>query len=358
MKKEQMMPQDDKKGPSSTRGKSPASTAPDTPDTHAMNAPPPPEAPETAPAEAKTEPTPEAETAPAEAETDPTPEAETEPAPGSEDMAGDGTVGPGEDSEEQLEESQSERLRREIRDAEKALEAKKADLVRVEARRLEDEAAAKMVSDYSAEVPALKASERKLLQYQTAETSFLNEILPSAARTAIAEAHKKPAQEIADLRSRIEQEESDAAEARTALGEARQAAAEAKDKAEALKRPAAAIRDRIKRADAVRAEATKARDAGRYALAYWLVMPGGELERTIAAEPAIVPPEELGGAIKAAAAAQKEADDRVAALTKEVETLDAALQKDRTGLAELQRGLDAKVLAELSKLNPQTAAAA
>ncbi|HMJ94109.1 MAG TPA: hypothetical protein VK472_08425 [Allosphingosinicella sp.] len=331
------MPQDDRKGqPPSTRGKSPVPSAPDIPDARDANAPPPPEAPETAPSAPETEPTPEPDDA----------------------MAGDGTVDAGEELEQQPEKNESQRLRGEIDAARTALEAMEAELARAEAKEEEDKAAAKMVSDYSAEVPALKASERELHRYRTAETSFLNEILPAAARTAIAEVHKKPEQDIAALLARIEEKERDAAEARMALGEARQDAAEAKDKAEALKRPAAAVRDRIKRADAVRVEATKAKDAGRYALAYSLVMPGGKLERAIAAEPAIIPPEELGGAIKAAAAAQKEADDRVAALTKEVETLEAALQKDRTGLAELQRGLDAKVLAELSKLNPQTAAAA
>lgn len=321
------MVQDDRKGqPPSTRGRSRAQNAPDTPDTRGVKAPPPPEAPEASDTAAG--------------------------AP----RAGDGITSA--EAGEQPEEGESQRLRREIDEARQALKSKEAELARVEAQRQADEAAAKMVSDYSAEVPALKASEQELRQYQTAETSFLNEVLPPAARAAIAEVHKAPEQEIAGLRARIEQEERDAAEARRALGEARQAAAEAKDKAEALKRPAASIRDRIKGADAVRAEAMKARDAGHYALAYWLVMSGGRLERAIAAEPAIIPPKELGAAIKAAAAGQDEADERVATLTKQAETIDAALQKDRTRLAELQRSLDATVLAALSKLNPQTAAAA
>ena len=328
------MPQDDRKGqPPSTRGRSPAPSAPDTPETRDMNAPPPSEAPE----------------APGAPASDPQ-------APPGTAMAGDGSTGA--DAGEQPEESESDRLRREIGEARHALEAKEAELARVEEQRRADEAAAKMVADYSAEVPALKASERDLRQYQVAETSFLNEVLPAATRAAIAEVHEGPEREIAGLRAQIEREAQDAAEARRALGEARQAAVEAKDRAEALKRPAASIRDRIKRADAVRAEATKASDAGRYALAYWLVMPGGKLEQAIAGEPAIIPPEDMGAAIKAAATGQNEADERVATLTKQVETIEAALQKNRTRLAELQRSLDATVLAELSKLNPQTAAAA
>jgi hypothetical protein len=315
------MAQNNRKGQSSsTPGRSPAPTAPDTPGTRDVNAPPPPEAPE-------------APETPADAPP-------AKPAAGGQP------------------ESESKRLRREIEKARQALEAKEAELARVEAQRQVDEAAAKMVSDYSAEVTALTASERDLRQYQKAETSFLNEVLPDATRDAIAKVHKGPEQKIASLLAQIGQKERDAAEARRALGEARQTAAEAKDNAEALKSPAASIRDRIKRADAVRAEAMKASDAGRYALAYWLVMPGGRLEQAIAAKPAIIPPDDLGAAIKAAAASQKEADERVATLTKNAETIEAALQKDRTLLAERQRSLDATVLAELSKLNLQTAAAA
>jgi chromosome segregation ATPase len=339
LKKEQVMAPDDRKGqPPATRGKSPAPDAPDTPDTRDINAPPPPEAPDAAEA--------------LEAPETPAEEPEAQPSTPS-------TVGDGSDPDvEQPAESVSERLRREIDQARQALEAKEAELARVEAQRLAEEATAKMVSEYSADVPALQALERDLRQYQTAETSALGEKLPAAVRAAIAEVHKRPEQEIAGLRTRVEQDEQNAAEARHALVDARQAAAAAKDKAEALKRPAASIRDRIKRADAVRIEATKASSAGRYALAYWLVMPGGRLERAIAAEPAVTLPEELGAAIKAAVAAQKEADERVETLTKQVETADAVLQQDRARLAELERSLEATVLAELSKLNPQTAAAA
>ena len=316
------MAPDNRKGQPPGRGRS---AAPDTPDTHHAKAPPLPEAPD-----ATAEPT------------APTP----------------GTGAPDAGAGGHPDESESGRLRREVDAARKALEAKEAELARVEAQRQADEAAAKMVAAYAAEVPALKAMEQELRQYQTAETSFVNEILPPSARAAIADVHKGPEQEVATLAAKVAQEEKDAAEARRALGEARQAAADAKAAAEALKRPAVSIRDRIRAAEAVRAEAMKASDSGRYALAYWLIMPGGKLERAIAAEPAILEPDKLGPAIKTAGTAQQAADDRVASLTKQVETIEATLQTDRTKLADLQRGLDAKILAELSKLNPQTAAAA
>ncbi len=319
------MAPDNRKGQPPTRGRSPAPTAPDTPDTHHAKAPPLPEAPDAA----------------------------AEPTATAGKAASGAGAGGGEPKE-----SDSDRLRREIDAARQALEAKEAELARVEAQRQADEAAAKMVAAYADEVPALKAAEQELRQYQSAETSFLNEMLPPSARAAIAEVHKGPEQEIATLAAKVAQEEKDAAEARRALGEARQAAADAKSGAEALKRPAASIRDRIRAADAVRAEATKASDAGRYAYAYWLIMPGGKLERAIAAEPAIVAPDALGPAIGTAATAQKNADERVATLTKQVETIEAALQADRTKLADLQRSLDARILADLSKLNPQNAAAA
>lgn len=317
------MAQDDRKGqPPVTRGKSPAPTAPDTPASREMNAPPPPEAPD-APADAP----------PA-----------SKGAPGAPAGAG--------------KEDETDRLRREVREAKQALDAMEEALARHEAQRQADEAAAKMVSDYTAEVQALKTHEKGLLQYQAAETSFLKEILPGPARTAIAGVAKAPRKAIDDLRAKIEQGDRDAGEARRDLAEARAAAAAAAQTAAALKRPAASIKDRLKGADAVGSDAKKASDAGNYALAYWLVMEGGKLEQAIEADPPIIAPGALAAAIKTAAAGQAEADKAVEELESRVEALDASLQEDRAQLATLERTIDATILSDLAKLNPPSVEAA
>lgn len=324
------MAQDDRRRqPPSTRGQSPAPTAPDTPASHEMNAPPLPEAPD-APDASPPADAPAAAPAPAAAESE----------------TGTGT------------ETETERLRREVREAQQSLEAKEEALARHEAQRQAEEATATMVNDYAAEVPALNAHTRGLRQYQTAETSFLEEILPAQTRADIADVDKAPRKEIDDLRAKIDKEEGDAAKARRDLADARATAAAARERSEALKRPAASIKDRLKGADAVRSDAKKASDLGNYALAYWLVMEGGKLDQAIEAEPEIIAPAALSAAIATAADEQAKADKAVEELESQVAALDTSLQEDRTRLATLERTVDATILAALAKLNPPSAEAA
>jgi hypothetical protein len=87
-------------------------------------------------------------------------------------------------------------------------------------------------------------------------------------------------------------------------------------------------------------------------------MEGGKLDQAIEAEPHIIAPDALATAISAAAAEQAEADQAVADLESRVVELDASLQQDRTELAKLQRTVDARILADLAKLNPPSAEAA
>jgi hypothetical protein len=342
-----MMAQDDSKGqPASTRGKSPAPSAPGSPDTRGMNAPPPPEAPET-----------ESEPEPADGGTEPDAiDAGDAPDDGGSSGDADGGSSGDADGGSASGTSESELLSR-IEEAEKDLEAMKADLARAEERRKADEAATAMVNDYKAELPALEALEAGLRQYQTAETRYLETVLPASAVAAIKEVDKVPRKNIDDLRVKVENGERDAAEARRDLTEARAEADAAKQRSEALKRPAASIRDRLKGADAVRAEAKKASDSGHYALAYWLVREGGKLDQAMAG-PAKTRPEDLAAEIRKAAAEQATAEEAVEALENRVKELDASLQEDRTKLATSQRTVDVTILTELAKLNPPSVEAA
>jgi hypothetical protein len=329
------MAQDDRKGqPPSTRGRAPAPSAPDTPDARHMNAPPPPEAPETAEPAA--------------------PEAQ----PG-EAMEGDGTTDDAAGEElEQIEESESDRLRREIEEARQSLQAKETALARVEAQRLAAEATARMVEDYAKELPALTASEEGLEQYRLAETSFLGKFLDEPTMQKIADAAANRQEEIDALRRKIEQTAGKAQERKRDLEAAKGTAAAAKGRADALKRPAASIRDRLKAAEATRTEAQKATDEGNYALAYYLIMDDGRLAELVRAEPRIIPPSDLEKAISEAAAGQREAEQRAAALESEVKGLDAALQTDRARLAALEAKFEAGVRDSLAALNPKPAEAA
>jgi ATP-dependent Lon protease len=319
------MAQDDRKGqPPATRGKSPAPSAPDTPDARNMIAPPPPEAPE------------------------------TRSVPESEAAGGGGNVATGGGGGE----SDSDRLRREIADAEKAVEAKKAELARVEEQRKAEEATAKMVGDYAAEIASLTAAEDGLRQYRLAETSFLGKFLDAAAMQAVANVAAGPQQEIDTLAAKIDQDTQAAGDKKRALDAAKPAAAAAKASADALQRPGASIRDRLKAADAIRAEAKKASDDGNYALAYWLIMDGGRLDQKVKAEPRILPASELEAAARQAAAQQAEAEQKAAALQDELKALEASLQADQARLAGLKATFETRVRASLAALNPKSAEAA
>ena len=326
------MAQDDPKGqPPATRGKSPAPTAPDAPDTHNMTAPPPPEAPANEPAPAESGAT-----------------AEAAPPTVAGDNPAEGGAG----------ESDSDRLRREIAEAEQALAAKRAALAAAEDKRKAEAAAAKLVDDYSKEVAALTATAEGLRQYQLAETSFLSKFLDAPTMQKIADASAGPEQGIHDLQAKIDADTQAAAAEKAKLDAARQRAASAKAKAEALKRPAASVRDRLKAADAVRTEAKKASDAGNYALAYWLIMDGGRLDALLKQEPRILQAADLPAAMTQAGSEQAAAEADLAALEGRVQALDAGIRADTARLAALNARLDAKVRESLAQFNPKSAAAA
>jgi hypothetical protein len=383
------MVQNDRKGqPPSTRGRSPAPSAPDTPDTRDINAPPPPEAPET---RQEAEPV---DAVAGDGTVDAGEELESgenvmdaqeggggQEGAGGQEMVGGGVTVGGEEvtggeevagGEEGVGgggpgganaggaggESESDRLRREIGETEKALEAKKAELARAEERRKAEEATAKMVADYAAEIPALTATEDGLRQYKLAQTSFLSKYLDAATMQKIADASAALQREIDELAAQIEADSETAAAKKAGLDAAKAKAAAAKAKAEALKRPGASIRDRLKAAEAIRAEADKASDAGNYALAYWLIMDGGRLDEKVRAEPRVIPKSELDAAVRQSAADQAAAEREVAALEGEVKALDAGLQADRAQLAALNAKFEAKVRDSLAQFNPKPAAAA
>ncbi|HEY0413172.1 MAG TPA: hypothetical protein VGD66_08520 [Allosphingosinicella sp.] len=342
------MAQDDPKGqPAGGRGKSPVQRAPDTPDARHMAAPPPPEAPLHEPAPADSGATAATASAGIAAHAP-----EDKPAEGGGGAGGGGSGGGGGGA---TGEAESDRLRREIAEAERALAAKRTELAAAEDKRKADEAKAKLVEDYSKEVAALTATAEGLQQYQLAETSFLSKFLDATAMQKIPDASAGPEQEIHELTAKIEADSQAAAAEKAKLGAAKQLAAAAKAKAEGLKRPAASVRDRLKAADAVRAEAKKASDAGNYALAYWLIMEGGRLDALLKQEPRIIQASDLPAAITQSAAEQATAEAELAALEGRIKTLEAGIQADTARLAALNAKLESKVRESLAQFNPKSA---
>lgn len=353
------MAQNDGKGQPPAPGGTAAPTAAGTPQSGEIYAPPSPEAPDPPAGPSAAEALPTTEGAPGTAGPGAADPSVAEALPATDGAPGAAGPGAGEQTPPgAATENETERLRREVREAEQALRTKKEALESHEAQAAAKEAAAAKVRDYAAEVAALQARERGLRQYQAAETSYLETMLPAPVRAAIAKVDEAPRRKTDDLRVKIEQDERDAADARRDLAEARAEAAAAKQASEALKRPGASIKERLSAADAIRADAKKASDSGNYALAYWLVRESGKLDQAMEADPKIIAPEALSAAIAAAAARQTQADKAVEDLENRAKTLDDSLQKDRAALATLQRAVEATILTELAKLNPPSAEAA
>ena len=151
--------------------------------------------------------------------------------------------------------------------------------------------------------------------------------LDSETISKIEAAAETAQEEIDELVGKVSTDEAEVVTKRKTRDDAKEEAAKAKAKADALKRPAGSIRDRLKAADAIRSEAKKASDDGKYALAYWLVMPGGKLDKAIQADPPILDPGDLRQQVDAARKAQEDAEKALADREKELKEAENKLAR-------------------------------
>ncbi|HYG47481.1 MAG TPA: hypothetical protein VD846_06005 [Allosphingosinicella sp.] len=336
------MAQDDPEGQTpATRGRSRATTAAISTDTRAINAPPPPEDVGTPPGAA-----------------DP-PAAASDDAAGGNEGGGagpertDAPTGAGErDGGGGGSEDRTGQLAEAVEAARNALKEKEEELVRYKAQREADAAEDKLVRDYAGEENALRLADEDLEDYRQAEISFLHRFLDSGTREKIENAARTAQAEIESAGSSVKTQEDIAAARRKERDEAKDEAAKARRRAQELKRPAASIKERLKAASAIRSEARKASDEGKYALAYWLIMPGGRLEQAIKAEPPIWRPEDLRKEVKAARAALEAAEQRLADREEALKAAEELLAREQARLDEKRRGFDAAVLEKVAALNP------
>jgi hypothetical protein len=343
------MAQDDLKGrPAGGRGRAPAPSTTDISSAPAINAPPSPETPVTQPTAA----------APPAAAADEAGDAnEGSGAPDAEEPGPDSGGGETERNEDPPEDRSGD-LEAEVEEARQALRDKEAKLARHKEEVAAEQAAGELVKAYGAEVDALRLAEQDLKQYQEAEMRFLSRFLDPDTTDKIKAAATAAQANIDRLTAKVSTDEADVAARRTARDHAREAAAAARKRADALKRPAGSIRERLKAADAIRSEAKKASDEGKYALAYWLVMENGKLDEAINAEPRILDQDKLRDHVKDARKAQGETEQ---ALTESEQALKGAedrLREDQAELADRRKKFDAAVLEAVAALNPPIVQAA
>jgi hypothetical protein len=341
------MAQDDRKGQPSTRGRSPPPPAPGTPDKHDINAAPLPEQPVAQPTDAGP---PAAVTGEADDGNEGSEAKGVAPAT----PAGAGAPGGGEDPPAET----TSDLEEAVKAAKKALKDQEDKLARHKEEVAAEQAAADLVKAYKAEENALRLAEHELKQYQAAETDFLARFLLPETKIKIEKAAEAAKAEIDSQAAKVSSAEETAAAKRTARDDAKEMAVKARTEADALKRPAGSIWDRLKAAEAIRSEAEKASDDGKYALAYWLVMPGGKLDQAIKAEPPIFDSDKLREQVTTARKAQEEADQALADREKELKEAEDLLRDEQVLLVDLKRKFDATVLKNVAALNPTIVKAA
>lgn len=342
------MAQDDRKGQPVTRGKAPAAAPADTSSAPEINAPPPPEGPVTQPTDAAP---------PAAAADEPGDGDYGSATAGASDASPDAGSGDPEDDEHPPEDRTGD-LEAEVEDAKKALKEKEEKLARHKEEVAAEQAAADLVKAYADEEDSLRLAEKDLEQYQEAETRFLTRFLDSETMSKIADAAKAAKAEIDGLAAKVGDDEAEVAAKRKTRDDARDEATKAREKADALKRPAGSIRDRLKAADAIRSQARKASDDGQYALAYWLVMPKGKLDKAIKAGPRILDHGKLRDQVKAARKAQEEAEQALSKSEQALKKAEDKLREDQVQLADHRKKLDATVLEAVAALNPPIVKAA
>ena len=334
------MAQDDPKEPRASGGKSVPPAAGGSPSLRDINAPASPEEPVTQPTDA----------AP--------PESSSTHPKGAEEGAEAAAAGGSGPHNAEPPPDRAKALEAAVVQATEALKQSQDALAEYKLQQEAERAAAQLVQDYAAEVEALTRSSEELDRYRHAEISFLEGFLDSETRKKIEHATEAAQAAINRLQADVDHQTTKLGPIRQARDTAKATAATATARVEALQRPAASIRERLKGAEAVRAEARKASDAGNYALAYWLVMPGGKLEQALNAEPHILEADALRKEVNAAREAQKAANQALAGRETELKTAEDALRAAQAELASLTSSRDATVSKTVAALNPPPVKAA
>ena len=208
----------------------------------------------------------------------------------------------------------------------------------------------KIVEDYQAEYHDLVFDQDQLEDYCNNEAAELSAILTPLGLQNIDAILKAAKEEIQHIDKRIEDRTNELTGLRIKLETERRLAEAAKADFEALKKPAASIKDRLKKAAAAKTEVEKSHRAGEFAVAYWLLTSPTKFHGHLEGKPKLVPPHKLAEAVenarKAYAAAAVEAD----ALDVRIQAGEKALKADLDLLAERKKSREARIVQKLSEI--------
>jgi chromosome segregation ATPase len=209
----------------------------------------------------------------------------------------------------------------------------------------------KIVEDYEAEYADLDFDQDELEDYCNNEVAELSAILSPLGLAKVEEVLKAAREEIQHLDKRIRDRTEDLAGLRARLEKERGQADAAKAEFEALKKPAASIKDRLKKAAAARIEVEKAHRAKNYAVAYWLLTSPTKFNGYLEGKPKLDQPHELAATVEKARKKYATAASEVDALDVRIKAGEKALKADLDLLADRRKSLEARIVQKLSEID-------
>ena len=242
----------------------------------------------------------------------------------------------------------------ELQAAQKTVEDLEAELAEIREEDRREEEKDRIIDEYVAQLPALKAEEAELERYRTAELKFLEEMLSEDVRKAIAEVSDDLQQELNGLEADVDNAQAALDAQQRTLDEAKAAERNATGELERLVRPLDPVRAKLRDGEALRTATNKAEEAEDYATAFWLVMDGGRMQKRLAEDP-IRDPDDLREAIEAAGEAQAAARADIPAQEAPIAGLSKALEDARVAHESAKATLEERVQERVSELNPTSA---
>jgi hypothetical protein len=265
--------------------------------------------------------------------------------------AADETPGDGGDEDKQRPEAE---VLAELKRAQEAVDGLEVELAAIREQGHGEEENDRIIADYTAQVGALKDRAAELELFRTAEITFLEKMLPDDARKELAKVEGELQAELNGLIGNAANAQAALDNQQRLLDEAKRAEEAATAKLEGLSKPLDPIRAKLRDGEALRTAVNKAEEAEDYALAFWLVMEGGRLQRRLSENP-IREPDALRAEIALARQAQAAARADIAPQEAPIANLTKALEAAKAVRDTAKSTLEERLLKRISELNPNSA---
>jgi len=246
--------------------------------------------------------------------------------------------------------SPDDRILEELEEAQAALKDAEAKLARHQASVKLEEELPKLLDDYESQYSDLRRDQKALEEYKSYEEDRLRSHLDAEERRAIERIEEQASDEIEDLGKRIERTDNRLSNWRKDLADKKKEIEDRKAELDEVKKAVASIRDRLKQAEAKKADVEKAYDAKDYARAYWLLSSNDKLTGLIDGQLRVLAVKDLAAEIRQRSGRYSDAIARTAATEAKIKAHEALLKADQDRLVELKKSLDDRIVQRLADL--------